>query len=461
MNDVYVFVGPSLDVQQAHAKLPAVYLPPVSEGDIYRLSHRSPRAIGIIDGYFERVPAVWHKEIMWVMAQGVHVFGSASMGALRAAELERFGMRGSGWIFEAFRDGLLNQDDEVAVAHSSSEDGYRSLSVAMVNIRRSLYAALQESVISQRTHDALIAAAKSTFYQDRLWPIVIQAARPYADSEELDALHEWLLTHAIDQKANDARNMLREMNLFLSQDPPPLHVSWNMANTVVWNTARRRAGTVPFSSEDATGTLLEGTLNEIRLLGQPNFEDARNRSLLRLFAVANAERDGMAPDGESVNRFRLRRGLDSGSQLEEFIADNEMQLSDVDRVAAVEDMTRWAAARAQHEAFEGLFDDLRLRGEYERFVGRARLKHEELSRRGLLNAKPQDVGCSEEAVLDWYFVTKLGIAVPENLVAYARESGFPDELTFRRAVWGEYFFTSATATSGLESELHHCEEATS
>ena len=47
------------------------------------IAHR-PRAIGIIDGYFQQVPSVWHKEILWAMAQGVHVFGSASMGALRA-----------------------------------------------------------------------------------------------------------------------------------------------------------------------------------------------------------------------------------------------------------------------------------------------------------------------------------------------------------------------------------------
>ena len=75
-------------------------------------------AIGIIDGYFENIPSVWHKEILWAMSQGIHVFGSASMGALRAAELAPFGMEGVGAIFEAYRDGWLEDDDEVA-----SEDG--------------------------------------------------------------------------------------------------------------------------------------------------------------------------------------------------------------------------------------------------------------------------------------------------------------------------------------------------
>ena len=83
----YVFLGPSLPLDQARAILDAIYLPPVQQGDLLRLLELKPRYVGIIDGYFETVPAVWHKEILLAMSQGVHVFGAASMGALRAAEL--------------------------------------------------------------------------------------------------------------------------------------------------------------------------------------------------------------------------------------------------------------------------------------------------------------------------------------------------------------------------------------
>src|SRR5688572_32760283 len=48
---------------------------------------------------------------------GVRVFGAASMGALRAAELQPFGMIGVGQVFQAYRRGHLTDDDEVAVAH--------------------------------------------------------------------------------------------------------------------------------------------------------------------------------------------------------------------------------------------------------------------------------------------------------------------------------------------------------
>ena len=120
MSETYVFLGPTLAKSDARAELDVVYLPPVSAGDVYRLWRHGPRVIGIVDGYFERVPAVWHKEIMWIMERGVHVFGGASMGALRAAELATFGMRGVGWVYQAFRDGTLDRDDEVAVKHGAA-----------------------------------------------------------------------------------------------------------------------------------------------------------------------------------------------------------------------------------------------------------------------------------------------------------------------------------------------------
>src|SRR5262249_44516336 len=112
-----VFTGPTLSAAEASAELEALYLPPVAQGDVYRAALQGPRAIGIIDGTFERDPAVWHKEILWAMERGIRVFGSASMGALRAAELASFGMEGVGAIFAAYRDGVLEDDDEVAVAH--------------------------------------------------------------------------------------------------------------------------------------------------------------------------------------------------------------------------------------------------------------------------------------------------------------------------------------------------------
>src|SRR5436305_3085254 len=111
-----VFAGPTLPPRlRRDGETLWEWRPPVRQGDVYRAALTGPAAIGIIDGYFEVVPTVWHKEILWAMAQGIHLFGAASIGALRAAELDSFGMRGVGRIYEAYRDGILEDDDEVAV----------------------------------------------------------------------------------------------------------------------------------------------------------------------------------------------------------------------------------------------------------------------------------------------------------------------------------------------------------
>jgi hypothetical protein len=245
MSEAYVFLGPTLARSAAKAELDAVYLPPVSAGDVGRLGRSRPLAIGIVDGYFEHVPAVWHKEIMWIMAQGVHVFGSAGLGALRAAELDTFGMRGVGQVYQAVKDGTLDRDDEVAVAFEERRDGYPALSEAMVNIRATLEAAANSAqIISGATRDVLATAGAALFYRDRNWPAVLEAGKAQgADPAELGALSRWLPSGRVDQQAEDALAMLREMRGFLAGRPAPLRVPWTVANTTRWLAAKDHAET--------------------------------------------------------------------------------------------------------------------------------------------------------------------------------------------------------------------------
>ena len=108
-HDIVVFLGPSLSIDQARRTLPALYLGPARCGDVLRARRLSPRAIAIVDGVFASTPAIWHKEILLALEDGIAVFGASSMGALRAAELVPFGMVGIGRIFEAYRDGVYGR----------------------------------------------------------------------------------------------------------------------------------------------------------------------------------------------------------------------------------------------------------------------------------------------------------------------------------------------------------------
>ena len=134
---VVVFVGPSLDRAAVDALLPAaIVLPPICQGQLLSAVDRyRPAAVAIIDGEFSQSLSVWHKEILFALGQGIRVFGASSMGALRAAECDVYGMVGVGQIYEWYRDGVLVDDDEVALVHGSEDDGWRNLSWPMVNVR--------------------------------------------------------------------------------------------------------------------------------------------------------------------------------------------------------------------------------------------------------------------------------------------------------------------------------------
>ncbi len=210
---ICVFLGPSLPRAEAEAILPAIYLPPARRGDVLAaIRAHDPKAIALIDGYFEQVPSVWHKELLWALDQGVRLYGAASMGALRAAELSQFGMKGMGRIFDAYMAGRFDpfddpfdRDDEVAVVHGPAEIGYPS-SEAMVDIRATLARASQSGIIDRATMHGLAATASAIFYKHRSWKTVLDNAD--VPSATVAPLRAWIAQNRISQKRLDAAALL-------------------------------------------------------------------------------------------------------------------------------------------------------------------------------------------------------------------------------------------------------------
>jgi hypothetical protein len=372
---------------------------------------------------------------MWMMEHGVHVFGAAGLGALRAAELDSFGMHGAGRVYQAFRDGALDRDDEVAVRHGTADDGYQPLSEAMVNIRSTLLAAQDQGIVSAATHNILLAAGTQLFYPDRTWEELLRVTETMsADAADIEALKRWLPAGRIDQQAADAVAMLREMRTFLAADPAPQGVSWSMADTAMWEVAKRRADTLSGNGAAGSRLMLEPILDEIRLLGPEAFETAGCRSLLRVFAADFAEHEGMAIDPErlddAVAAFRISRNLEQDAELTRFMADNELSAEDFERLVVTDEMVRWACGQAEWEAFGHLLDDLRLKGEYARLVTRARAKLDD-------DGRPE-AAAGGQAAIEWYFAQRPGTAMPDDLAGYARSCGFADEQAFQTAVRREY-----------------------
>ncbi|MCB8819546.1 TfuA-like protein [Microvirga rosea] len=207
-----VFGGPSLSKVDLSESPNVSIRPPAACGDIVNVLGEEPVAIGLVDGVFETMASPWHKEILWTMSRNVAVFGASSLGALRAVELRRFGMIGVGRIFEAYRDGTIEGDDEVALQHGPPELGYGALSEALVNIRATLAEAQSQSVIGTDEASTLLMHAKALFYKDRTWDALLSGDRRYpVKAASLDRLAGWLPQGKVDLKAEDAQELIRVM----------------------------------------------------------------------------------------------------------------------------------------------------------------------------------------------------------------------------------------------------------
>jgi hypothetical protein len=230
-----VFAGPSLSRGVPDGLSHVSFRPPAECGDIARAILEGPRAIGLIDGRFETTASPWHKEILWGLSRGIAVFGAASMGALRAVELEPYGMVGVGCVFDAYRRGVIDGDDEVAVLHGPSEIGYIPLTEAMVNIRASLERACGAGIIGADEMARLTSRAKSLFYKERIWERVL-GGNDDADipRPKLRKLGAWLRRHAVDIKHQDACELLETITAYRSCAAQPRRLP-QFVNTVYFD----------------------------------------------------------------------------------------------------------------------------------------------------------------------------------------------------------------------------------
>ena len=199
-----VFLGPSLKRDEAASLLAAEFRRPARRGDIYRALIDGYTTIVLIDGEFHGSPSVWPREIVDALVEGAVVHGASSMGALRAAELHGLGMVGHGRIFEWYRDGVIDGDDEVALTYGPAELDYPALSEPLVNIRATLAAAVPE-IISAEEHARLINSVSRLYFPKRSFAALLDVSPATKwPAKRRDSLSRFLAERRIDQKRLDA-----------------------------------------------------------------------------------------------------------------------------------------------------------------------------------------------------------------------------------------------------------------
>lgn len=374
---VVVFAGPTVQADEIRARLGAEVLPPAAVGDVLRAARARARMVLLIDGVFERALPVWHKEILWALRQGVHVWGGASMGALRASELHAFGMRGIGRIFEGYRDGTFEADDEVAVLHGPAEAGFAPVSEALVNVRATLAAAEAAAVLDRGQAEAALGVARAIHYRDRTWRAVLerlgQAAAP---------LRAWLPAGRVDRKRLDALELLEAARRFVDLDPPPFAAQFAFAWTDPWE--------VLFQAPAPTES---GVLDELRLRGDADI--VRRGGLLRRLALAEAERSGTLTKADLAaagDALRERLGLWRGADLARWLAAVDLDEAGFATLCREEAAIAALLGRRQGAQAAATLGELRVRGDYQAVAERARDKAARLAAAGLDDVTADQVG---------------------------------------------------------------------
>lgn len=292
----FVFVGPSLPRAQVEALLPgASILPPVRHGDLLRAGVRAGDRVLIIDGLFLQSAPVRHKEILALLAAGVSVIGSSSMGALRAAELHQYGMRGVGEVFELYRTGVIDGDDEVAVIHTTGDDGgYRALSEPLVSMRVAIGEAARDGAITAETGATLLRIAKGLPFRLRSQRMLVARARQELPAEVVDQFDAWYRNCARDLKADDAVAMLTRAasgDPMLGPHGPQDRPITNPMTTHVANWNYR------FRGQEAGGTWVsDADMTSVIMLLHPGYPELHRRDVLASLVGLPAD----APDLESA-----------------------------------------------------------------------------------------------------------------------------------------------------------------
>lgn len=441
-----VFIGPTISSDEVRNILDAVCLPPAAQGDVYRAMSLKPRCIGIIDGYFDGVAAVWHKEILWALAQGVHVFGASSMGALRACELDVFGMRGVGRIYEDYRDGKIENDDDVAITHGPAELNYPALSETLANIRATLQAATAAKIISRPVMNSMLNFANELNYRDRGWEKLFgYAARKHPGQFDDIAFRGWVEKNHQNQKRLDALDLLAEMRRQLETDDQPHQACFEFEWTTQWDRAvrqwerqavRHTRGQV---FEDASHSSISPDLvvDELRL--RPDlFAPARDAAMARLLALRPVRLEDDTIDGATLagrlTSFRQKRNLFTRAAMDDWLQQNDLTTDGLEAILAQDALASRQFPLASGAFRQQLVNQMKLEGTYAKLAGRARDKADAVDQAG------QETRPPPLALLDWYFRKNLHQQLPENLDIYAQNLGLTDRKSFYTLLNREFLF---------------------
>jgi ribosomal protein S12 methylthiotransferase accessory factor len=234
-----VFLGPSLSLHEALTIVDADFRPPCRRGDFNEIPVGA--IVGLVDGVFNQDDAVSPREIVFALQRGITILGGSSMGALRAAEIP--GVQGVGRIYEMYRLGAIDEDDEVAVLFDPKT--FTPCTVPLVNVRYAVERLLQTGSILPSMASRILEAARKLNYTERTYKNILAQAGLASNCDSEDLLH---LLASFDLKGDDTRLLLERLSTLartgvpplMRTDAPPIRPDYGVPDNFTTKQARRK-----------------------------------------------------------------------------------------------------------------------------------------------------------------------------------------------------------------------------
>lgn len=431
-----VFAGPTIQEEKIREHLSDVIVkPPASTGDIYKAALEKPNAIGLIDGFFDGVPSVWHKEILWAIDNQIPVFGASSMGALRAAELYQFGMLGIGKIFEGYKSGILQDDDEVAIQHGPQEMQYLTLSEPMVNFRATLSRAVAENIISTETENRLIEKIKNCFYTKRTWETLFElASASNCQQSELTQLQKWLPQGRVDQKYWDAISMLNEMQKRIDNKRVAI-TNFDFQHTVMWEQLCRHNAAKNYS-------LYEFLLVDLIKLQNERYQDLRATIASEMGILTNVNLDELELKRQltlQVRNFRSTNRLYSAIAYNEYLVEMGITASELEEKLSLNIKLSYAISNSLEAYNDKLIDKLKSDERYSDIRDNAKLAVVVCEQNNINDELTRNIDISLSQLVKWFFESLLNTAIPDDVEAFIFMHDFQNDNEFEEMLVRQYF----------------------
>ena len=368
---ILIFAGPTISSQEIGKYLDALVLPPANQGDILTaLDRYRPQAIALIDSAFPR--SSWVSEVHYALRSGVAVYGAGAQGALRAVELQDYGMKGYGKVFDDFAAGRRTNDDAVLCRYSEKDGMFVRTTETLVNVQASLSAARDAGILDDPTFGRLSQRAKDLYWQERTWEKIF-LPELFTSTEACQEGLTWLMAHSVDIQKQDAIELIQALasdrerlqhNIYTPADRSGMLDQLYQRE----RKANRKSGSVPLYS-----VAHHAAINHPKPL-EVNF-NGMNRAIVAFFA----ERMELEPTEEEIayewTIFKHERSLTENS-VEGWCRDNDMSSE-----AMAELIRKNALCRKTHQwmimkrgmgrATGPFLDELRMRGDYPEYADTA------------------------------------------------------------------------------------------